>query len=520
MEHNYRILSATGIPMLDDDLRSVTQFDIIGCCNLKSDIANMADGLRPDILLVSDHISGEENLAQTILAVKNAHPAIRIIYFAGELSARDNKRRDMLGMLVMVGIYDIVIGKTLNKDIAVDAIIHPRAYDAVSYLTRNLIDDRAEVYNAFGGLQYEAAELTDEHDKDNNIYVFTSIKPGTGKSFASINTACAIAKYGVDRPKVALIDADLQTLSVGTALGMEDDPRKNIQTCMETIAGIFENGKVIEDVEKVKRAKRVMKDCFVRYPKIPNLEVLIGSSLTPQEIDALKIRPEYYNYLVETIRNEYDIVIVDLNSNIFHVTTFGILRLCKTAYYIINLDFNNIRNNVRYKNMLSEIDISKKVKYVLNQAIENTDAYEYLGVVDRPLVFTPDDMEKKSNIEIFKKLPFISPVIAYNNAFNGLPAILDNSDEMDMARFAIMDLANDIHPMGSEYEKLKRILNPERNGNFFSNLFAKKEGTKKAKKTSKKDKRKEVDVFEEGETKAPTEEDKLKALYKDIYEEK
>lgn len=487
MDNNYRILSATGIPQLDDDLSDENQFEIVGRCNLKSDIEGMVEAFNPDILLVSDHLSGEENLAQTILDIKNRYHSVRIIYFAGELSPRDNKRRDMLGMLVMVGVYDIVINKVINKDIAVDAILYPRAYDAVSYLTKNLIDSKAEVYNVFGGLRYESQAANENLDKDNNIFVFTSIKPGTGKSFSAINVACAIAKYGKDRPKVALIDADLQTLSVGTALGMADDSKKNIETCMEAIAGIFEKGKVIEDTEKVKRARRIMKDCFLRYPKIPNLDVLIGSSLTPQEVDALQIKPEYYTYLVETIRNDYDIVIVDLNSNIFHVTSFGILKMCKTAYYIINLDFNNIRNNVRYKNMLSEIDIASKVKYVLNQAIENTDEYEYLGVVDRPLAFTPDDMEKKSNIKIFKKLPYMPPVIAYNNAFNALPAILDNDEEMDRMRLAIMDLANDVYPMGTEYEKLKREFSPEKKKSLFEGLFSLRKKKDKANRDAYKD---------------------------------
>lgn len=487
MEENtvYRIVSATGIPRLDDDIEAYQQFSLLGRCNLKSEIAEVVEVSDPDVLIVSDHISGEENLAKLLLEIKNRFPHVRIVYFAGELMQRDTKRRDMLGMLVMVGIYDIVLGRTLNRDVAIDAIIHPRAYEAVEFLTRNLIDSKAEVYNAFAGLSYEEVDELEELDKDNNVYVFTSVKPGTGKSFSAINAACAVAKYGEGRPRVALIDADLQTLSVGTTLGMQDDPKKNIKTCMEAIAGIFDNGKLIDDEEKIKRTKRIMKDCFVRYSKIPNLDVLIGSSLTPEEVDALNIKPEYYTYLVETIREDYEIVIVDLNSNIFHVTSFGILRMCKTAYYIVNLDFNNIRNNVRYKNMLDEIDISRKVKYVLNQAIENTEFYDYLGVADKPLIFTPDDMEKKSEINIFKKIPYISPVIAYNNAYNGLPAILDTEEAMDRVRFAILDLANDIYPMGSEYERLRRIIEADKESTYleaFKAMFG-GHGLKKDKKT-------------------------------------
>ena len=51
--------------------------------------------------------------------------------------------------------------------------------------------------------------------------------------------------------------------------------------------------------------------------KFENLHVLTGSTLTPEEIDSLKITPEYYIYLLDIIRKEYDIVIIDTNSSMF-----------------------------------------------------------------------------------------------------------------------------------------------------------------------------------------------------------
>ena len=98
-----------------------------------------------------------------------------------------------------------------------------------------------------------------------------------------------------------------------------------------------------------------------------NLYALVGSQLTLQELE--NVNAMHYLYLVETITNDYDVVIVDTNSSLTHVTTFPLLNLSKYCYYILNLDFNNIRNNSRYRSFLEKIQIADKVKYILNENI-------------------------------------------------------------------------------------------------------------------------------------------------------
>lgn len=103
-----------------------------------------------------------------------------------------------------------------------------------------------------------------------------------------------------------------------------------------------------------------------------NLEALVGSQLTMSEIEDIK--PFHYIYLIEAIVDEYDVIIIDTNSSLAHVTTYPLLRLSNTAYYIINLDFNNVRNNARYKETLKDLDVLDRVKYILNEDIEETGA--------------------------------------------------------------------------------------------------------------------------------------------------
>ena len=69
--------------------------------------------------------------------------------------------------------------------------------------------------------------------------------------------ACGIAAYGRTKtdgmkPKVALVEADLQTLSIGTILNIEEDKRKNMKAAMEAISTVFDKGNLIADADSAR----------------------------------------------------------------------------------------------------------------------------------------------------------------------------------------------------------------------------------------------------------------------------
>ena len=167
--------------------------------------------------------------------------------------------------------------------------------------------------------------------------------------------------------------ADSQTLLgiIGTLLAI-DEKKGCLRDVMQAVSTIFDKNTLIDDDDKKRRVNRIIKNSMVSYKNVSNLDVLVGSSLTPEEIDSLSIIPEYFTYILSVLKDEYDYVIIDTNSSIFHVSSFQIAQKAQTCYYIINLDFNNIRNNIRYANMLKEIGIFDKVQYILNENIENT----------------------------------------------------------------------------------------------------------------------------------------------------
>lgn len=454
------------------DSEKCPNMNVVGICRLKTDVRELIEKKKPEILLVADKLAGDESVINMMIAIKKSHPYLRIIYLAGGLDPKDQVRRDALGALVLSGISDIVTEKKMNIDYVVDVIENPIPYESVSHLARGIVDGKTEAASAFSGLDFsdygEYDELVDER---NNIYVFTSIKPGTGKSVISTNAACALARFGKNKrgelPRVALIEADLQTLSVGTMLGIVEDKYYNLGTALRSAASVFDRGNIIADDEKIKRVKTTIRNCFVEYPEQQNLHVLSGSMLTPEEIDALKVESQYYSFILDAIKDDYDYVIVDLNSSVFHVTTFTLLQAAKTCFYILNLDYNNVRNNIRYRSTLEAFGIADKIKYVVNQNIENTPEYEEFGVGMEPLIFTADKIEKDF-FHISVRIPSLPLSVQLNRQFEGMPAIFDKDPELSVDRFrlSILEIIKCFADPGKEYDKVYARVNKKKGGLF------------------------------------------------------
>ncbi len=326
MDRIYNILLATGIPQLNEKIKEIQNFNILNTVSSKSELEPEIKNTNPHIVIISDWLSGGEDIINLMSNLKKQNRYVRFVYLAGKLNARDQNRINQLGKLVLSGIYDLCISENITIDLIKDIVENPKKEEHVSYFAKNLIANASE-----DGFVKENVLGLNKIDGDvfDNVYVFTSIKPGTGKSFLSVNTACAIAKYGKkengEKLKVALIEADMQTLSIGTLLNLKQDKEKNLKTAIQAISSIFDRGNIIGNDTSIYRTNKIIKDCFIPFQLVDNLFVLNGSELTPEEVSALRISPEYYIYLLDIVSKEFDVVIVDTNSSIFHITTYPLL---------------------------------------------------------------------------------------------------------------------------------------------------------------------------------------------------
>ncbi|WPS85480.1 ATPase (plasmid) [Brevibacillus halotolerans] len=455
-----RVLVASGQPQIDDSIKKFENYDVVDAVEYKKEILEAVEFHQPDILLIGEGLSGQEPLIQIMLQLVKDYPNLRIVYLAGYVDLRDEGKVNSLAVLVMAGIYDIVHEQKITVQTLKNILDNPKTEEQTAYLTKRMKDSISKNKNV---IEFEIPEDEVKQDDDvyNNLFVVSSIKPGTGKSFLSTNLATAIATYGVEvngkKPRVALIEADLQNLSVGTLLQIEDD-KKNLKAVIDKISTIVnENGNLMGDIKQTEDVDEFIKGCFKPYYRSKNLEALVGSQLTFSQIEGVK--PYHYVYLIDSIIKDFDVVIIDSNSSLTHVTTYPLLHMAKSCYYVLNLDFNNVRNNLRYKDILKEMGILDKVKYVLNEDIvkDNTESSS-AGIDVEDLMFTADHLDD-SNFKLEARVPLLPKTVFLNRLYEGTPVVLDDKGYTLKARYELFKVANQIWPIKNFNEIEQETLN-------------------------------------------------------------
>lgn len=173
-----RILVATGLSSVDEAISKIPGYEYVPVSiGYKNEIIEACLNFKPTILIVTDKLSGPEMLSGILIDLKRKMPQIRIIYLAGEVALSDVNKVTRLGAMVMSGIYDIITEKIINKSLIQGVLINPREKKDVEYLLRYFVEKKKEQDT----IEYEedVEEVLKEDDTYSNVYVISSIKPGT-----------------------------------------------------------------------------------------------------------------------------------------------------------------------------------------------------------------------------------------------------------------------------------------------------------------------------------------------------
>jgi MinD-like ATPase involved in chromosome partitioning or flagellar assembly len=448
-----KILCATA---RTDVNRAVSKFDgyeVIGEIDRKEEVVASCFDLRPDILLLTEFLGGRDPLPEVIISLTQKVPGVRVVLLTGSINNAKEDRRSFFEAMVYAGVYDIVHENNITPERIKSALDNPKSKGDVSYLMRKKrIGSKNE-----GGFEFDDdVAVTEEKDYYDNLFAISSIKPGTGKSFVSTNVAVMIAEQGIrneegKRPKVALIEADLQNLSLGTLLQIEDG-KYNLKTTMNKIRSIFtKDGTISGDMVKRAEVDEHIRASFKPYKYSKNLYALVGSQVTIQDLE--DVTAYHYMYLINAIVNDYDVLIIDTNSALTHITTFPLLCMSKFCYYILNLDFNNVRNNCRYRGFLETLGILDKVRYLLNEDITEDMDNPVTGIGLEPLIYDSNMVEKEFQLEA--KIPMLPKAIFLNHIYEGKPVVLDTHSYTAKARYEIAKVADQIWPI-EDFDKIKK----------------------------------------------------------------
>lgn len=430
-----------------------SKFRVIGNFDRKDNLVQFChDTLdKKDILFFVESTSGEN--IEFIIQFHHNFPDVRIIYISPDIDLTNITFVDRLCQLIDNGIYDIYYGETINKQMIQDFLINPRTRDYNQPLLVLRKRNREAVFRKYEEPEKESSKESKNESKEaadlfsngyDNVVVVSSIKPGSGKSFISTNIAAGIAKYGKakfngDKPKVAIIEGDLQTLAVGTLLGVRDE-KYNLKTALDKVATVMDDeGNFIGDEEDHEQVKKFIMKCFLPYEEINNLYVLAASQVNFDEW--VTINPYHYFYLIESIIDEFDVIIIDSNSSLEHKTTAPVLQLANICLYVIDLEYNNIRMNIRYQQTLRELGILKKVHYVLNRDISKSIARKFA----EPLEYDADSLAK--DFHVIGRIPLVDASIILNRLRRKRPIVLDTTSNSIEARMEFTNICDKIWPM-------------------------------------------------------------------------
>ncbi len=259
------------------------------------------------------------------------------------------------------------------------------------------------------------------------VVAFWSGKSGTGKTFLAVNTALALARAGV---KVALVDGDIVNLSIGVHLNLQDVK------------------KTLERALKVNQPEDIT-EYLLYHPQYPNLAVLSGSEFCRAE-GYYTVDKEAVVRLIQYLKADFDVVIIDTATDLQVVTTFVALQQATRVIMVADQDYAQVFAAKRQLALLKRLrQPLEKYQLVLNGEVTASKLKASL-------------LENMLGLKLIKVLPFL-PVQAIDSIFDSQPIVLQKGKDTNELRMGLEQLAHEVFPVVLEerisiLQNLTRVL--------------------------------------------------------------
>lgn len=454
---NQHIIMATGQTQIDNIAKYFNGFVVDKIVEYRKDLFSACKQFSPDILVVSDNVGGNEELISILIKIKAQHPKTRIIYFTSELQPRDEVRKNLISVLINLGVYDIMFDNRFSVDMLKYLLGNPNPYSAVKGLV---------VKTSQGKIKKKDIELISNSDESGSlilhtkehIYSFISPKGGTGKTFIAGNVAKAIGKYGIPKDgkkvKVAIIDGDFYGGGISNLFNISDK-KKNILTAIEAVAGIMSNGRMTDDEVSKQLAFEKIRDCFIPIDDCKNIEILgaYPEQLTEEQFG--EIQGEYIQIILESVQDDFDVVIVDITGDFELKVWFPTFTLSRNIFSITEMEFNSISSCIKQKPIIADfVGNQNKIQYIFNKVVDN----EYV-------IWNIDKIKEDKILEVSAIVPYIDRTYMINNAFE-CKWLIDTENEEDQdVKYSLLKIANKIWPIKdlTVFKKAAKIEKEEEN---------------------------------------------------------
>ncbi len=360
-----QIITALGNPLLNDKLRKEEGFKI-----LAKDI-QYQDGIfeileqeeKIDFLILSEILLGENKIEKLIEKIKEKNHKIKIIVIL------ENKKEELENILYLKGVIKIYY----NNQVEIEEIIsfikneNKDENEKIKFELENLkkILIKNNIY-----LQEENNLLKNENEENKNKKEKNKMKiikknnqekskkiisivgtGGVGKSIITLNLTNILKEKA---KKILILDFDILNNSLHTILGVSKYPQK--------IKNKLEKNDLIQN-------KIQVKDLIIKINK--KVDLISGINLLFDS--KYKISSQKIQFILEELKQYYDVIIIDTSCECFFDYTKNILQYSDTILFLLEANLLEIKKANNLLNIYrQEWKIEKeKFNIIINKYNEN-----------------------------------------------------------------------------------------------------------------------------------------------------
>lgn len=363
-----QIITALGNPLLNDKLKQEENFEI-----LAKDI-QYQDGIfeilekeeKIDFLILSEILLGENTIEKLIEKIKEKNHKIKIIVIL------ENKKEELENILYLKGVIKIYY----NNQVEIEEIIsfikneNKDENEKIKFELENLkkILIKNNIY-----LQQENEEnnlLKNENEENKNKKEKNKMKiikkdnqeknkkiisivgtGGVGKSIITLNLTNILKEK---TKKILILDFDILNNSLHTILGVSKYPQK--------IKNKLEKNDLIQN-------KIQIKDLIIKINK--KVDLISGINLLFDS--KYKISSQKIQFILEELKQYYDVIIIDTSCECFFDYTKNILQYSDTILFLLEANLLEIKKANNLLNIYrQEWKIEKeKFNIIINKYNEN-----------------------------------------------------------------------------------------------------------------------------------------------------
>lgn len=362
-----QIITALGNPLLNDKLNSEKEFKI-----LTKDI-QYQDGIfeilekkeKIDFLILSEILLGENKIVNLIEKIKEKNNFIKIIIIL------ENKKQELENLLYLKGVKKIYYNNEVeikdiisfikneneeNEKIKIELenlkeILIKNNINFEKEKIKNKINVNNKTKNNLNIKEKSKIKLIRNNKKINNKVISIAGTGGIGKSIITLNLSNILKERN---QKILIIDFDILNNSLHTILGVNQYSQK--------IKNKLQKNNLIQN-------KINIKELIIKINK--KVDLISGINLLFDS--KYKISSEKIEFILEELKQYYDMIIIDTSSECFFEYTKNILNNSDNILFLLEANLLEIKKaNNLLKIYTEEWNLKKEnINIIINKYNEN-----------------------------------------------------------------------------------------------------------------------------------------------------